>query len=371
MNNKAIRVLHVIHSLGCGGAEMMIMNLYRNIDKNIVQFDFMVHSPDKGFFEDEVIANGGRIFRVPYFNGLNKKQYSSSLRKLYGEHPEIKIVHGHLGSCAHIYLDVANQMGMFTIAHSHNTNSKSITLHNIAYRLFTLKTRNIADYYFACSIKAGNDRFGKKITSNKKIYKVFNNAIDCSRFAYNEQVRESIRKELGLTNKFVIGHVGRFNEQKNHTFLVDIFEKYKFCHDNSILLLIGDGELKQEIESKVNKLNLNNFVMFLGVKDNVNELLQAFDCMLFPSKYEGLPVTLIEAQASGCPCIISDNITEEVVFSDLITQVSLKSDLNKWCSSIEKTINLKRKDRLIELKNNGYDIKDTSKWLENFYIEHV
>lgn len=369
MEQQTIRVLHVFHSLGCGGAETMIMNIYRHIDRAKIQFDFMVHSQEKGFFEDEVELYGGRIFRVPYFNGFNKRQYTSEVRKLMDNHPEIRIVHGHLGSCAHIYLDEARKAGKISIAHSHNTNSKELSLKAIAYRLFTFKTRNKADFYFSCSEKAGEDRFGKKIVLDKTRYKVINNAIDCHKFTYDNNVRRILRDKLQLEDKYVIGHIGRFNNQKNHNFLIDIFEEYHRLYKDSILILVGDGDLKNIIEEKVNRLNLQKAVRFLGVKDNVNELLQAFDCIVFPSKYEGLPVTLIEAQASGLPCVISNTITKEVIVTDLVTQVPLSCDLSVWVSAIEKGKSIIRKGRENDLKLKGYEIIESSKVLEKFYID--
>ncbi len=367
--DNCIRVLHVLHALNCGGAENMIMNLYRNIDRNIVQFDFMVHSNNKGFFEDEVIKLGGRVFRVPYFNGLNSIVYAKSVRELYIKHPEIKIVHGHLGSCSHIYLNEAKKLGLYSIAHSHNTNPNSFSLKNLAYRLFTLRTRCVADYFFACSQKAGEDRFGKKIVSCKEKYSVLNNAIDSSKFAFNSDIRYATRNDLKAGDKFVIGHIGRFNEQKNHDFLIDIFSQYHEIHKDSLLVLVGDGDLRANIESKVRRLGLDDSIKFLGIRDNVNELIQAFDCMVFPSKFEGLPVTIIEAQASGLPCVISDNITKEVYITDLLSQVSLSNDISQWINAIESTKIYHRHSYLDEIKNNGYDINQTSKWLVSFYLE--
>lgn len=370
MSNSVVRVLHVLHSLSCGGAEMMIMNLYRNIDRSKIQFDFMLHSSVKGVFEEEVLSYGGRIFRVPYFNGFNSFKYSHAVRDLLISHPEISVIHGHLGSCAHIYLNEARKLGRFTIAHSHNTNPKNVSIKNIAYRFFTLKTRKIADYYFACSQKAGLDRFGKRIVEDKSKYKVFYNAIDCLKYSFNPNTREKMRDELCINDRYVLGHVGRFNEQKNHEYLVSLFNEYHNINTDSILVLVGDGELRSAIQNKVEDLHLSNSVRFLGLRNDVDKLLQAFDCMVFPSKYEGLPTTIVEAQAAGLPCIISDTITNEVILSNLVNQVPLSNDYSEWIKYIDDCKSVQRTNRQEELKTSGYDISDTSNWLMDFYISH-
>lgn len=371
MENRPVRVLHVIHSLGCGGAEMMIMNLYRNIDRSLVQFDFLVHSNEKGLYEEEVLSFGGRIFRTSYFNGLNSIKYKKEVYDLLQKHPEIMIVHGHLGSCAHLYLSVAKKLGRYTIAHSHNTNPHNISLKNLAYRLFTLKTRKVADYFFACSQKAGLDRFGEKIARDNSKYAVFYNAIDFNKFCFSEDVRQNKRSELGLNNYFVIGHVGRFNEQKNHEYLIDLFSEYHKKDPNSVLVLVGDGELKTTIKRKTEDLQVSEAVYFLGVREDVSELLQAFDCMVFPSKYEGLPVTLIEAQATGLPCIISNTITDEVQLTDLVSKVSLSDEFSIWINKIIESKNHIRSNRKQELSKAGYDISVTSKKIVDFYLSRI
>ena len=198
-----IRILQVFHGMDCGGAETMIMNLYRHIDRTKVQFDFLVHTTKKCFFDDEIRKLGGNIYSVPYYKITNGRRYKAALNQFFASHTEIKIVHGHLGSCAHIYLQIAKQHGCYAIAHSHNTKPKGFSLKNLLYRIFTYKTRKIADYFFGCSAAAAEYRFGYKIAHSNKC-DVLKNAIDVRKFAYSEDYRKEIRDEFNLENKFVI-----------------------------------------------------------------------------------------------------------------------------------------------------------------------
>ena len=360
-----IRVLQVFHGMDCGGAENMIMNLYRHIDRSKVQFDFLVHTKKKCFFDEEIKRLGGNIYFVPYYKVTNGKKYKNALNEFFSNHPEIKIVHGHLGSCAHIYLKIAKKYGCFAIAHSHNTKPKSMSVKNILYRLFTYRTRRIADYFFGCSAAAAEYRFGKKIANSDRC-SILSNAIDLQKFAYSQNDRKDIRNEFHLDERFIIGHVGRFNPQKNHLFLIDVFyEIYKRNH-NAVLMLLGEGFLKPSIEAKVEDLGLVNNVIFTGVRADVNRFLSAFDVFVFPLLYEGLPVTLIEAQANGVPIVCSDVITKEVNVSNRITYCSLTQTKPFWADCIES----KGKERFSDvesLKLFGYDINESSKKLQKFY----
>lgn len=319
--NKPIRILHVFGRLNRGGAEMMIMTLYRNIDRTKVQFDFIVHANEKCAFEDEVRFLGGNIYKVPRYNGKNHFQYKKAWNEFFQNHPEYKIIHGHIRSTASIYLKIAKKLGLITIAHSHNTSSGG-GFSAVVKNILQYPIRSIADYLFACSRAAGEWLYGKRACKGDNFF-ILNNAIDTEKFIFNEETRLKKRKELQIEDKFVIGHVGRFHPQKNHYFLIDIFKEIYNINKNSVLLLIGDGDLKKSIQEKVEDLGLSNNVVFTGVRPNVPELLQAMDVFLFPSLYEGLPVALIEAQAAGLPCIVSDKITTDTKITDLISFVPL------------------------------------------------
>ncbi len=365
---EAIRVLQVFHGMDCGGAENMIMNLYRNIDRSKVQFDFLVHTKKKCFFDDEIKELGGRIFTVPYFNIKNTISYKKALNVFFKAHPEITIVHGHLGSCAYIYLNIAKKYGCFTIAHSHNTLPTNKSLKNFMYRIFSFRTRKVADYFMACGKQAGLDRFGKKIVGSDR-FQVLNNAIDAQKYIYNPETRTKIRADLGIKDAFVVGHIGRFNYQKNHEYLIDIFYDLLKKEPKARLLLVGDGDLRPQIEAKIKKLGIADKVIMTGVRKDVPDILQAMDCFVFPSHYEGLPVTVIEAQAACLPCVISENITPEVNISGKVQYISIESDPMSWVEMIFRSSGETRDNAMKIIVSNGYDIIKSAKELSFFYLD--
>ena len=364
-----VRVLQVIGIMNRGGAETMIMNLYRNIDKTKVQFDFVVHSNDKGLFDDEIEELGGKIYHCPRYVIKNHLSYKSWWNNFFKEHSsEYIAVHGHIGSTASIYLSIAKRYDLFTIAHSHNTDGK-IGIKDFIYKIFTLNTRNIADFFFACSQAAGVDRFGKKIATNEKIYKVLNNAINLDEFCYDENKKISIRNEFKLgDDALIIGHIGRFNEQKNHKFLIDIAKSTINKNKKVVFILVGDGSLKPEIESLVDKYEIRKNVIFTGVRSDVSNFYSGFDLFLFPSFYEGLPVTVIEAQASGLKCLLSDTITKEVDITGLVEYMSLNNSAEKWAEKILSIIPYDRVNTSDKIISAGYDINTTAKQLTDFYL---
>lgn len=367
--NNPIRILHVIGVMNRGGAETMIMNIYRNIDRSKVQFDFVVHTNEIGSFDDEIKKLGGKIFHCPKLNVENLLSYKNWwVRFFQNDGLSYRVVHGHIGSTASIYLKAAKDSGKYTIAHSHSSGT-DYSLKSFLYKLLSYNTRNIADYFFACSYAAGVDRYGKKIAYDKQRYKILNNAIDTSLFGFNENIRKEIRNQFGLTeNDLIIGHVGRFTSEKNHKFILKIFSNLLKNHDSSKLILVGDGPLRNEIENLSKELNINNKVIFTGVRKDVNYIMQAFDVLLFPSIYEGLPVTLIEAQSTGLPCVISNKIPEDCILTNnLIHIVNLEDDISKWVETILDVKNITRNGRENEIKEAGFDIKATAKWLEEFY----
>ncbi len=362
-----IRILHVFHGMDCGGAENMIMNLYRKIDKSKIQFDFLVHTKKECFFDDEIKSLGGRIYRIPYFNGINYLTYIKALKDFFQNNNEHAIIHGHLGSCASIYLNIAKKHGRFTVAHSHSTKPEVMNAKDFLYRIFSYPTRFIADCFLACSVDGGISRYGEK-TVQRGNFCVLKNAFDVKKYEFSEDIRNSKRKELGLENEFVVGHVGRFNEVKNHTFLLKVFKSYTDTNENAVLLLAGDGELRNKIEEEAKALNIYDKIRFLGVRKDVNELLMAMDVFVFPSLYEGLGIVIMEAQATGLKCVISDNIPSEVNCTDLIIRKGLKETSDKWAQAISKD-NYDRKKYNKELIDCGYNIDDTAKWLEDFYLK--
>ncbi|SJZ87871.1 glycosyltransferase family 1 protein [Garciella nitratireducens] len=364
---EPIRVLHVFGRLDTGGAETMIMNVYRNIDRSKVQFDFIVHTKEKCDFDGEVKHLGGKIHRIQQYIGRNHFQYKKAWHNFFRQHPEYNIIHGHMRSTAAIYLKIAKQYGLTTIAHSHSTSSGS-GFSAIAKNILQYPIRYISDYFFACSENAGKWLFGKQILRSNKFF-IVKNTIDSKSFVFNKLVRLKKRKEFNIEDKFVIGHIGRFSYPKNHMFLLDIFKEIHKENENAILMLVGDGELRQQIERKIIDLNLLDNVIFTGVRSDVPELLQAMDVFVFPSLYEGLGIVTIEAQAAGVPCIVADTIPKEAYVTDLIKPICLKESAIIWAENILKYTNkFKRRNTYEEIKNSGYDILETTKWLQDFYM---
>lgn len=363
---EVIRILHVFASLDRGGAEGMIMSLYRSVDRSLVQFDFVVNERD-GFYahEAEIKALGGRVYYMPEFKGLNSLSYYKSWSKLFYEHPEWNVVHAHHTSPAFIYLSAAKNRGRITIAHSHianyQRNIKSLVKVGTRYPL-----RYISDYLFSCSKAAAQWMFGKQ--SSKTF--LLNNSVDAKKLRFSTLDRSFKRKEIGLGDKLVVGHIGRFAAQKNHEFLIDIFCCLKELRPDSVLLLIGDGSLKKKIENKVRELGLSEDVVFLGVRSDIIELLSAIDVFLFPSLYEGLPVSMIEAQANGLPCVVSNSITSESKITDCVKFLPLSNSPEDWAKVVIAEGECEqRRDTYDDLVDAGYDIESNVSWLEHFYIE--
>lgn len=368
-----IRVLHVVHGMNCGGTENLIMNFYRNINREEVQFDFMVHTNERCFFDDEIKSLGGRIYRVPYYKMYNLAQYVKSIKHLFESHKEWSIVHGHLGSCACIYLRIAKKYGLYTIAHSHNLKNRKRSVKTLLYQLHAYLTRGVADFYFGCSKQSGIDRYGAKI-ANGENFIVIRNAIDVRKFCYNAVSRDRTRVELGVcSSELVIGNVARFNEQKNHLFLMEVFREVVNLQPNSKLVLVGEGELHDNIEKKAKALGVWQNIIMTGVRKDVNNMLNAFDCFVLPSLYEGLGIVLIEAQASGLPCLASKGrIPEESRATDLLDFVPLEDGPKAWAKQILiMSKSRERNDMCQHVVDSGYDIMHVTEQLQQFYKIHT
>ena len=361
VDNLQIRILHVLGSLDRGGAETMIMNLYRNIDRSKVQFDFLIHTDRECDYNEEIRSMGGKIYSLKRFKGYNLCQYIKQFKDFFIKHPEYEIIHGHMRSTASIYLKIAKSMGRYTIAHSHNTSSGN-GISALGKNLIQLPLRYIADYYFACSIEAGEWLFGKKIIKSDKFY-ILKNAIDMGAFVFNQNIRDLKRKELGFEDFFIIGNVGRF-----HDFTLNLFNEFLKEELNSKLVLVGEGELKSEIKKYADELEINDKVIFLDSRSDINELMMSFDVFIFPSKYEGLGIVAIEAQSSSLPTLCSDNVPREVKITDIIRFISL-DDMSKWIKELKKIKNSKRKIiKKEDVVKTGYDIKSSSAFLFKFYV---
>lgn len=366
---EPIRVLQVIGIMNRGGAETMIMNLYRNINREKVQFDFVENENDGAFFDDEIRSLGGRIYHCPRFTGKNYWKYKKWWKVFFDKHDNYSIVHGHIGSTAAIYLKEAKDHDVVTIAHSHSTYVKSGK--QFLYSILSYPTRYIADYFFMCLKQAGIDRYGETVISDTDRSFLLPNAIETEAFRFDLSKRKEKRDEFRLNdNEFTIGHVGRFADVKNHGFLLDIFKIAADKYSSIKLLLVGDGELRQFIEEKAVSIGLIDKIIFAGDRSDVNEILSAMDALVFPSKYEGFPVTLVEAQCNGLSCVISDRVPKDSILINGLVQVcSLDDDPSAWAQKALCHNQIEREACAGKIKEMGFDINKSTKWLEEFYLE--
>lgn len=348
-----------------GGAETLIMNLYRNIDRTKVQFDFLTCK--EGVFDSEIIEMGGRIHRIPYVTNAGHFGYIKALDDFFHHHQEYKIVHSHMDKMSGLVLRAAKKARVPNrIAHSHNTSSEG----GLAAKIYKSYIGNFisssATHFLACSQSAAKWLFAEDHIT------IIKNGIDCCKFTYSEKVRADIRRDIDLaSNDFVIGHVGRFFEQKNHAFIMDIFAQANRIKPNSKLVLVGEGPLRPVVEKKAQNLGITNNIRFLGGRGDVHRILQGLDVLLFPSLHEGLPVTLIEAQGAGLPCLISDVITKEVdMGAGLVQYQSLNDPVETW---VRKLVEMKRSPKETKgfIKRKGYDIQGTAIFLENYYLDII
>lgn len=364
---EPIRIAQIIGKWLGGGVEAVVMNYYRNIDRTKIQFDFICDEDSTNIPYEEIEKLGGKVILIPPYQKVFK--YHRELKKVLKD-GNYKIVHSHINTLSVFSLFAAKCAGVpVRIAHSHSTTNKKEWKKNIVKVTLRPFTKLVATDYMACTEHAGRWMFGNKAFDTGKIY-ILNNAIDLDKFKYNEKLRKKIRKELKISDStVVIGHIGRFVTQKNHTQLIDIFNEYHKNNNNSVLMLVGQGPLMEEIKEKVNNLGLKGCVIFLGQKDNVNEYYNAMDLFLFPSLYEGLGMVVVEAQVNGLPCVVSDEVPKIVKITDRITFMDLNNSSEIWLKGIIKL--LKRNDRKnVKFKNEitNYNINEEAKQFEQKYL---
>lgn len=378
---EPVRVLHVLGGLSLGGAESRIMDLYRCMDREKVQFDFLIHRKDihsavhqKHFYEEEVEALGGKVYALPKFMGYNYIAYRRAAKAFFRAHHEFAVVQGHMTSTASIYLPLARKAGVPVVCAHARSAGVDKGIKGIMTKMLRLPLLNRADYCIACSGEAGESVFGIKWSASPKA-RLIPNAIDADRFRYDAAVRMKMRQELGLGDDYVIGHVGRFHYSKNHEFLLAVFARLhqnlekqgKHCK----LLLLGEGEGMAAAKAQASELGVEKDVLFLGNQKNVEEYYQAFDLFLFPSRFEGLPGTVVEAQAAGLRCIISDRITGEVGISELVSFHSLEEGVDAWAGEVENSLVYVRHDRCEAVRKAGFDVREQAERLERFYLTGV
>lgn len=366
-----LRVLHSVSNMDRAGIETMLMNYYRHIDRTKIQFDFLCNKTKPGAYDEEIKKLGGRIFHSPGLNPLKFFEYKKFMINLFDENPEIKIMHSHNGELAYQSLYGAYKYGIKTrICHAHNTKIEP-NLKKPLKLLYKTQLKKVANNYWGCGVDAVRFYFGNKIVEDNK-YMVLHNAIEVDKFIYNENVRNRLKKGMNLNDKFVIGHVGRFMEQKNHDYILEIFKEVLKEEPNAVLLLMGDGELEEIIKRKAKQLNIYESIKFMGNVNNVNELYQVMDVFILPSLFEGLPVVGIEAQAAGLRCIFSDKVTRETEITDNVYYLGIeKNNLKEWKEKILANRTYDRKNQKEKIVRAGYSIEDEAVKLVDKYIEFV
>lgn len=365
MPENPIRILQVVTQMTRGGLETMLMNYDRHIDHSKVQFDFLEHRDTVTDYDREILELGGQIHRLPRLNPMSPA-YLKALDRFFAEHPEYRIVHSHLDCMAGIPLKAAKKNGVpVRIAHAHSSNQ----VKDAKYPLKLYYKRDIPTYathLYACGAEAGRWMF------NGHPFSVLNNAIDSAAFQYNEKIRRQYRDELGISeHTLLVGHVGRFMQAKNHMFLLDIFHALLKRQPDSMLLLVGQGDLEQAVREKAEELKISDKVVFAGVRDDVHCLYQAMDVFVFPSLFEGLGIVAVEAQAAGLPCVVSDHVPAECKKTrDLVKFFSLEAGADRWAEEILRLAKTQRRDTTAEIRENGYDIQENVEKLQQFYLDH-
>ena len=360
----AIRVLQIMPAMDTGGMETFVMNLYRSIDREKVQFDFLYHYDKPCFYDREILSLGGQITKLTVRQDNNLPRYLRELREFFTAHPEYRVIHGHYSGFGMFYNTVARKCGVPVRAgHSHNTAYE----HNLVGQLDRVMSsqfdRELTDR-FACSQRAGEMLYGSHP------FKVLPNGVNTALFARHDPAdRAALRKELGVAeDEILFGHVGRFTQQKNHAGLLTLFASLKKEMPRARLVLVGGGALEQQVRQQAKELGLENSVIFAGVRGDMQRFYHAMDVFLLPSLFEGLPVVLVEAQAAGLPCFVSDTVDPGAAFAKNIHYLPL-NDTGAWVQSIV-TSDLSRdpdaRSRAIEA---GFDVRTSAQYLQNFYLE--
>ena len=384
---KKINVLVLITVMDRAGAETMMMNYLRNINREKIHMDFLINREQKADYEDEIEKLGGRIYHMcPIYPGKFHR-YKKEFRNFLEEHPGYDVIHSNLEERSYFAFKIAKKMGIpVRVAHAHSAPCGR-NMKMIMRLYFRRKLQKYCTHKVACGEKAAKWLFGSDAdlvemesfvngeNHSKNTVVLMKNAVDTDKFSYSTDVREKVRRKMKISrDTLVIGHVGRFTHDKNQSFLIDIFKAVHDRDKNTVLLLVGGGEaddtLKNQIRHKVKDLGLEDSVKFLGVREDVEKVVQAFDVFLLPSLFEGLPVTMVEAQAAGLPCVISDKVPIQCDITGNVKVVSLEDAPEKWAEVIDDVLkNFKKKDTYETIVNAGFDIKENAKWLKDFYVE--
>ena len=354
------RLLCVNSNMNAGGAETFLMKIYRALDKSRYQMDFCINVEGKNFYEDEINAMGGKVYKIPS-KSENVKIFKKELARIVKEGQYKYVLRITSNALGFMDLKVAKKAGAVRCcARSSNSSDGAGLKVKIAHRLGKLLYKKYVDVKIAPSELAAKYTFGEKAYNKGQVHKL-NNALDLNVFKYDESWRNEVRAEFGLSqDTLVVGHVGRFYPQKNHDFLLDVFNEIRKKKPNSVLVLVGNGLLEEKIKEKAKRLGLEDCIIYAGVRKDVSRVLCAFDVFVFPSFYEGMPNTVIEAQSTGLPCVIADTITREANITGLVKYLSLNDSAEKWADEALSTQNCQRKNTYNDFVDNGYDIEGTA-----------
>lgn len=363
------RLLCILSSMDTGGAETFLMKLYRNIDKSKIQMDFCINDPKTGLYEAEIQSMGGKIYRIPSKSD-NLKEFRKQLFAIVKDNGYKYVLRVTSNTMGFMDLKIAKAAGATVCAaRSSNSSDGEGIKSKLAHIMGSLLYKKYVDVKIAPSDLAAKYTFGKRVF-NKGRVQILHNGLDLDLYKYSPTSNEQIRKELGIKkDAAVIGHIGRFDKQKNHDFLIDIFSAIKQQNQTAVLLMVGVGPLKKDIAEKVAALNLSDSVIFAGQREDIPKLLSAMDLFVFPSFYEGMPNTVLEAQANGLSCVISDSITKDAAVTNLVQYVSLNNTAQFWADLAIKSIQ-KHQDTSKDFIQAGYDIQSaTNKFVKIIGLE--
>lgn len=362
------RILHVVSTMDYGGAETLLMSIYKKIDRTQIQFDFLCLNRTEALFSEEILKLGGRLFKVDGPTHVGLRCYCSQLFRFFKEHQEYDIIHAHLNWDSCFTLWMAKKAGKkHRISHSHVANHKC----SIVYYLYMLWAKRINNYClterFACSENAGKYLFGSKAS-----FHIMPNSIDTERFRYSESLRLATRQRLQISDEeYVIGHVGRFSPPKNHFFILKVFAKLRQRKPRSRLLFLGSGPLEEAVRQQAVELGINDHIIFAGLHSDTEAYYSAMDLFLFPSLYEGLGIVAIEAQCSGLPVIASTMVPQFAKVTELMDFISLDVPLDTWCDKIIEQLNMPRNTRAsyeTQVAESPYNLDKTVAFLQDYYL---
>ncbi len=357
------RVVHAVAGMNYGGYETLIINLYRAIDKQKVQFDFI--SSFDGVFDKEIVSLGGRIFKIPFITEKGPFAYSKNISKIFSDNKDIKIIHSHMDKFSGMVLRQAKKADIpVRIAHSHSIkNEGGVLFHAVKNYYGGFIEKNATDL-FACSKPAAEWLFKQ----NAQDAVIIKNGIDLNRFKPNDSIKKEMLDSLCLHDSFVVGHVGRFNQPKNHEFLLAVFNEVLKFKSNSKLVLVGDGHKKAAIEQLASKLGIAEKICFLGARNDIEKIMQTFDVFLMPSLYEGVPLTVIEAQSLGIPLVLSDKVSSDSDLTKGVCHLSLETPCFTWAKTVLSITQQPVVECRQNVKDAGYDINKTAQFLTEYYI---